>query len=108
MPGFLGGGRARVGRPGEAGPRSSTSPRTAKRSSRGNVYDVKNNPFKEDLDKLKTELQPSFGKPGAPVVLVEFSDFQCAYCKQEAQMLRQNLVSAYPKQVRLYFVDLPA
>src|SRR5437016_762974 len=41
----------------------------------GTIYDVKNNPFKEDLDKLKTELQPGFGKAGAPVVLVEFSDF---------------------------------
>ena len=28
----------------------------------GNVYDVKTNPFKEDLDKLKTELQPAMGK----------------------------------------------
>src|SRR5262249_12379809 len=46
-------------------------------------------------------------KAGAPVVLVEFSDFQCAYCKQEAQVLRQNLASAYPSQVRLYFVDHP-
>src|SRR5947209_2243544 len=71
----------------------------------GSVYDVKNNPFKDDLDKLKVESQPSFGKAGAPVVLVEFSDFQCAYCKQEAQVLRQNLASAYPNQVRLYFVD---
>ena len=74
----------------------------------GNVYDVKDNPFKEDLDKLKTELQPATGKTtGAPVVLVEFSDFQCAYCKQEAQVLRTNLASAYPEQVKLYFVDRP-
>lgn len=73
----------------------------------GSVYDVKNNPFKEDLDRLKTDLQPGTGKAGAPVVLVEFSDFQCAYCKQEAQVLRQNLASAYPEQVRLYFVDRP-
>ena len=73
----------------------------------GNVYDVKNNPFKTDLDKLKTELQPGMGKSGAAVVLVEFTDFQCPYCKQEAQVLRQNLASAYPNQVRLYFVDHP-
>src|SRR5579872_579305 len=32
-----------------------------------NVYDVNYNPFKPDLDKLKTELEPSFGTPGAPV-----------------------------------------
>jgi len=73
----------------------------------GNVYDVKNNPFKDDLDKLKTDGQPAIGKPGAPVVVVEFTDFQCPYCKQEAQVLRQNLTSAYPNQVRLYFVDHP-
>jgi len=73
----------------------------------GTVFDVKDNPFKADLDKLKTDLQPNFGTPGAPVVLVLFSDFQCPYCKEEAKMLRGNILSAYPKQVRLYFKDLP-
>jgi protein-disulfide isomerase len=73
----------------------------------GVVYDVKENPFKPDLDKLKTDLQPSFGTPGAPVVLVLFSDFQCPFCKEEAKVLRTNLVSTYPKQVRLYFKDMP-
>ena len=73
----------------------------------GTVYDVSQNPFKAELDKLKTELQPSFGTPGAPVVLVEFSDFQCSFCKAEAKVLRDNLLSAYPKQVRMYYVDYP-
>jgi protein-disulfide isomerase len=71
------------------------------------VYDIGANPFKADLDKLKTEFQPSFGTPGATVVLVLFSDFECPFCKDEAIMLRQNLLSAYPKQVRVYFKDLP-
>ena len=74
---------------------------------RGSMFDVKDNPFKADLDKLKTDLQPSFGTPGAPVVLVLFSDFQCPFCKEEAKMLRGNILSAYPKQVRVYFKDLP-
>jgi protein-disulfide isomerase len=73
----------------------------------GNVYDVAENPYKRDLDKLKTDLQPSFGTPGAPVVLVEFSDFECPICKDEAKMLRENLMSAYPKQVRFYFMEFP-
>jgi protein-disulfide isomerase len=38
---------------------------------------------------------------------VVFSDFQCAYCKDEAKMLRDNLVKAFPTQVRLYFKDYP-
>ena len=71
------------------------------------VYDVNSNPFKSELAKLKTEFQPSLGTPGAPVVLVAFSDFECPVCKGEATMLRQNLLSAYPTQVRLYLKDFP-
>jgi protein-disulfide isomerase len=74
---------------------------------RAMVFDVNQNPFKPDLVKLKTEFQPSMGTPNAPVVIVVFTDFQCPYCKEEAKMLRQNLLSAYPKQVRLYFKDFP-
>jgi len=74
---------------------------------RGDVYDVSQNPYKDELDKLKTDLQPSFGTPGAPVVLVEFSDFECPMCKEEAKILRDNLVSTYPKDVRFYFMTYP-
>lgn len=73
----------------------------------GNAFDVTANPFKKDLDKLKTTFQPSLGTPGATVVIVLFSDFQCPYCKVEAQMFRKNLISTYPTQVRLYFIDFP-
>jgi protein-disulfide isomerase len=74
---------------------------------RAMVFDLKQNPFKTELDKLKTQFQPSFGTPGAPVVLVLFSDFQCPYCREEAKMLRRDLLSAYPKDVRVYFKDYP-
>ena len=78
-----------------------------KKIIRGTVFDANQNPFKSDLDKLKTDFQPSIGTQGAPVVIVEFSDFECPYCRQEAQMLRQNLLQAYPKEVHLYFLDFP-
>jgi protein-disulfide isomerase len=73
----------------------------------GTIYDVGSNPFKRDLDHIKTEFSPSFGTPGATVVIVGFSDFQCPYCKDEANMIRQNLLSAYPKQVRYYYKEFP-
>ena len=73
----------------------------------GTAYDINFNPFKKDLDKLNTTFQPSLGTAGATVVIVLFSDFQCPYCKAEAQMLRQNLIANYPTQVRLYFNDFP-
>jgi protein-disulfide isomerase len=73
----------------------------------GNVYDVSENPYKKDLDKLKTDGAPNFGKQGAPVVIVEFSDFECPYCQKEAKILRDNLLATYPTQVHFYFKTFP-
>jgi protein-disulfide isomerase len=73
----------------------------------GSFYDVTTNPFKPELDKLKTQFQPALGTAGAPVVIVVFSDMECPHCKGEAEMLRKNLIQNYPTQVRLYFKDFP-
>ncbi len=73
----------------------------------GTVFQAAHNPFKKDLDLLKTDLQPGYGTPGASVVVVIFSDFQCPYCKQEAKMIRDNLTTAFSKEVRVYFKDFP-
>jgi protein-disulfide isomerase len=78
-----------------------------KKIVQGNFYDVANNPFKPELDKLHTQFQPALGTAGAPVVLVTFSDLQCPHCRTEAQMLRENLIKNYPTQVRFYFKDFP-
>ena len=74
---------------------------------RGQVFDIAKNPFQDDLNKIRTDLRPSFGTPGASVVLVEFSDFQCPYCRDEAKALRDNLLKDYPKDVRLYYMEFP-
>ena len=81
--------------------------RDGKTMIRGFVYDFAKNPFQEDLDKLKTDLAPSYGTAGAPVALVIFADFQCPECKAEATALRENLLSSFPTQVRVYFKDFP-
>jgi len=73
----------------------------------GTVYDIAKNPFQKDLERLKTTGSPSIGTPGAPVVMVIFSDFQCGYCKQEAQSIRGELLKTFPTQVRAYFKDMP-
>lgn len=74
---------------------------------KGNVFDVNKNPFAAELGKLKTDLQPSFGEPGAPVVIVLFSDFECPNCKEEAAIVHQDIQKSFPKDVRVYFVDNP-
>ncbi len=73
----------------------------------GRVYDIAQNPFKKELDTLKTDFRPSMGTPGAPVVIALFSDFQCQYCQKEAEALRKDLLKAFPTQVRVYFMDFP-
>ncbi len=71
------------------------------------VYDINKNPFQKDLERLKTDFQPSMGTPGAQVVIVLFSDFECSYCQQEAKALRGELLKTFPTQVRVYFKDMP-
>lgn len=74
---------------------------------RGAVYDVAQSPFAEELKKLHTDLAPSLGTPGAKVVIVLFTDFECPYCKEEAKVLRDNLLKSYPTEVRLHFKEFP-
>lgn len=78
-----------------------------KKIVQGSFYDIATNPFKSDIDKIHTQFQPNLGTAGAPVAIVVFSDLQCPHCKGEAEMLRQNLIQNYPKDVRLYFKDFP-
>jgi protein-disulfide isomerase len=78
-----------------------------RRIVRGEVYDVNKSPFENELGLLTTASQPSLGTEGAPVVIVLFTDFQCPYCRTESKMLRERLIQAYPKEVRLYFKDFP-
>jgi protein-disulfide isomerase len=74
---------------------------------RGEVFDIAQNPFQEKLGKITTRNQPGFGKEGAPVAIVAYSDFQCPYCAKEAKLLRTQVREAYPEQVRVYFRDYP-
>ena len=74
---------------------------------RGDVFDVKKSPFQADIDLLKTDDQPFLGMPGAPVKVVEFSDFQCPHCRQEAGVVRNKLMEAFPTTCELFYMDYP-
>jgi protein-disulfide isomerase len=49
---------------------------------------------------------PSRGPRDAPVTIVEFSDFQCVFCRQVQETLNRVL-EAYPSQVRLVYRHFP-
>jgi protein-disulfide isomerase len=73
----------------------------------GETYDIAKNPFHEVNETIDTLSAPAFGKEGASVVLVVYSDFQCPFCAKEAQMLRTNFLHQYGGKARLYFKDFP-
>jgi len=74
---------------------------------RGVVYSLNKNPFQDDLEKLKTNGSASFGPDTAPVTVVEFGDFECPNCREEAKTLRDNIPAQFPTQVHVVFKDFP-
>ncbi|MGV1099568.1 DsbA family protein [Thiovibrio sp. JS02] len=49
---------------------------------------------------------PFLGPENAPVVIVEFSDFECPYCSKTV-LLNEALLAKYPKQVKIVFKQFP-
>ena len=74
---------------------------------KGEAYDMTKSPFQAAIDRIKTDSQPSYGKPGAPVTIVVYGDFQCPVCKVEADVMRKNLVQTFPDKVQVFFKDFP-
>ncbi len=54
----------------------------------------------EDDDAFK-------GPADAPVVIVEFSDFQCPYCARWATQTLPQILEAYPDEVKIVYRDFP-
>ena len=49
---------------------------------------------------------PRLGPSDAPITIVEFSDFQCPFCKAAFPVIRQ-VVNAYPDQIQLVYRHFP-
>ncbi|HLD61129.1 MAG TPA: DsbA family protein [Patescibacteria group bacterium] len=60
-----------------------------------------------DLKKLVTPDDPFLGRPGAPVVIVEFVDFKCPNCKTAAPIIRE-VAKQYGYTVHIILRDFPA
>jgi protein-disulfide isomerase len=74
---------------------------------RGDMLDLNEDPFATIRRQLNLEGAPSTSKgpANAPVVLVEFGDFECPSCRELDSLLR-DVLPKYP-QVRLVFKDFP-
>lgn len=56
--------------------------------------------------EVRVDGAPFLGPAGAPVAIVEFSDFHCPYCKQVQPTLSQ-ILSKYGDKVKLVYRDFP-
>lgn len=56
---------------------------------------------------IPTDGYPSLGPADAKIVIVEFSDFQCPFCRRFEQETYQPLLDAYPGQIRFVYRNLP-
>ncbi len=50
---------------------------------------------------------PSIGPENAPVTIIEFSDYQCPYCKLWHDTVYDRLLANYPGKVRFVYRDFP-
>ena len=57
--------------------------------------------------QVSADDDPAWGNADAPVTIVEFSDFQCSYCRVFYQTTLVALLERYPKQVRFVYRDFP-
>jgi protein-disulfide isomerase len=63
------------------------------------------NPYKRY--DIPTVGYPSLGPDDAPITIVEFSDFQCPFCRRFQQDTYQSLLDAYPGKIRFVYRNLP-
>ncbi len=56
---------------------------------------------------IPTEGAYFIGPADAPITIVEFSDYQCPFCKRWHEEVYESLLAAYPDQIRLVYRHLP-
>lgn len=70
------------------------------------IYDTTVDPQKEIMEKISIKDVPTKGADNAKVVIVEYSDFQCPFCKRGKDMLPQ-ILKDYNGKIKIAFKQLP-
>jgi protein-disulfide isomerase len=56
---------------------------------------------------IPTEGSPTLGPANAPITIVEFSDYQCPFCRRWHEEVYEPLLAAYPGKIRMVYRHLP-
>jgi protein-disulfide isomerase len=57
--------------------------------------------------EVETDDDPALGPEDAPIVIVEFSDFNCPFCRKFHDETFPALFEAFPDQIRFVYRDFP-
>ena len=63
-------------------------------------------PLQDGKFNVATADDPSLGALDAPILIVEFADFQCEYSRESSFVMRE-LVAAYPQKIKYIYRDFP-
>jgi protein-disulfide isomerase len=74
---------------------------------KGPLVKVGSDPFALIREKIELKNHPALGPETAPVTVVEYTDFQCPFCRGIAGVLKDQMVPDFKGQMRLVFKDFP-
>ncbi len=73
----------------------------------GDFKDLKVFPAQERIKKMDLKDAAVRGKADAAVTIVEYTDFQCPYCRKGYEIMRDRIMKDYAGKVRWFYKSLP-
>ena len=73
----------------------------------GDVLDTSVDPSKAVMAKMNLKDEPFSGAKDGKVTIVEYSDFQCPYCKRGYDTIETQVLKQYEGKVKFYFRHYP-
>lgn len=73
----------------------------------GDFKDLTIHPDTERLRKINLKNSAVRGDVKAPILVVEYTDFQCFYCRKGYQMMTEKIMKDYKGKVRWVYKSLP-
>lgn len=73
----------------------------------GDILDTSVDPAKAVMAKINVAGEPFKGAKDAKVTIVEYSEFQCPYCKRGFDTIEQQVLKNYEGKVKFYFRQFP-